>query len=135
MGIGRGIGFQMPILAIQANTAAEITSIATAVLVFSQTFGGAVFIAIANVVFNDKLKNELESRLPGVDAQTIIDAGATAVRKVVSVEDLPEAVAAYAKGVDVVFSVAMGATCAMFVTAWGMGWTDLRKKEVKEGEA
>ncbi|KAF7542201.1 hypothetical protein G7Z17_g11790 [Cylindrodendrum hubeiense] len=136
IGFGRGIGMQTPILAIQANTPPEITSVATAVLVFSQTFGGAVFISIANVIFNNKLKDELTARLPHLDADTIINAGATGVTKVVSSKDLPGALAAYAKGVDSAFYLSVAAGCIMFVTAWGMGWKDLRKKApVKEGDA
>ncbi|KAL6414630.1 putative HC-toxin efflux carrier TOXA [Ilyonectria robusta] len=136
LGFGRGIGMQMPIIAIQASTPPALTSIATAVLVFSQTFGGAVFVSIANVIFNNKLKGELTARLPHIDANMIIEAGATAVDKVVSSKDLPEALAAYAKGVDFVFYLSVAAGCAMFLTSWGMGWKDIRKKvPVKEGDA
>ncbi|KAH7159859.1 major facilitator superfamily domain-containing protein [Dactylonectria estremocensis] len=121
IGVGRGLGMQMPIISIQANTPPEITSIATAVLVFAQTFGGAVFVSISNVIFNNKLKNELTVRLPHLDADTIIDAGATAVAKVVPSKDLPGALAAYAKGVDSVFYLSVASACVMFFTAWGMG--------------
>ncbi|KAH8686944.1 major facilitator superfamily domain-containing protein [Ilyonectria robusta] len=117
LGFGRGIGMQMPIIAIQASTPPALTSIATAVLVFSQTFGGAVFVSIANVIFNNKLKGELTARLPHIDANMIIEAGATA------------ALAAYAKGVDFVFYLSVAAGCAMFLTSWGMGWKDIRKKD------
>ncbi|KAH6890568.1 major facilitator superfamily domain-containing protein [Thelonectria olida] len=104
IGIGRGIGMQMPILALQANSSPDIISIATAVLVFSQTFGGAVFISVSNVIFNNKLKDELESRLPDLDADTIINAGATA------------ALAAYAKSVDAVFYLAIAASGLIIYT-------------------
>ncbi|KAH7143861.1 major facilitator superfamily domain-containing protein [Dactylonectria macrodidyma] len=121
VGFGRGLGMQMPIISIQANTPPEITSIATAVLVFAQTFGGAVFVSISNVIFNNKLKDELTARLPHLDVNTIIDAGATGVDKVVPSKDLPGALAAYAKGVDAVFYLSVASSCIMFFTAFGMG--------------
>ncbi|CAM1503053.1 Fc.00g078290.m01.CDS01 [Cosmosporella sp. VM-42] len=136
VGFARGLGMQMPIIAIQANTDPTITSIATAVLVFSQTFGGAVFITVANVIFNNKLKDELVSRLPHLSADAIIAAGATGLRDAVSTEDLPGALAAYAKGVDSTFYLAVAASICMFLAAFGTGWKDIRKKApVKEGDA
>lgn len=129
IGLARGCGMQMPLLAVQANTSNADRSVATAILIFSQTFGGAVVSAIANVIFNNKLESELRSRLPHLDVNVIIDAGATSIRKVTSAEDLPQVLASYAKGVDNTFYLAIAASCAMFLTAWGIGWNDIRKKE------
>ncbi|KAK7420979.1 hypothetical protein QQZ08_010152 [Neonectria magnoliae] len=135
VGFGRGIGMQMPIIAIQSHAKPELISIATAVLVFSQTFGGAVFVSISNVIFHGQLKSELQDRLPHLDANAIIEAGATGVSKAVSANDLPGALAAYAKGVDAVFYLAVAASCVMFMSAWGMGWKDIRKKTpAKKGD-
>ncbi|KAF7564117.1 hypothetical protein G7046_g60 [Stylonectria norvegica] len=136
IGFARGIGIQMPIIAIQANSKPELVSIATAILVFSQTFGGAMFITFANVIFNARLKDELASRLPNVDTQSIIDAGATGLRQATSAANVPAVIAAYAKAVDATFYLAVGAAFAMFVFSWGIGWKDIRKKApVKENDA
>lgn len=136
MGVGRGLSMQMPILAVQANAAPEMISVATAVLVFSQTFGGAVFIAVANVIFNNTLRDELVARIPHIDAELVINAGAAAVRQVVEREDLPEALMAYSKGVSATFLLAVGASGAWFIFAWGIGWMDIRKKKpASQGEA
>ncbi|POR34549.1 MFS multidrug transporter, putative [Tolypocladium paradoxum] len=69
VGFGRGMGMQIVLIAIQANTAPAFPAMATATLVFCQTFGGAVFLAIANSIFNNVLKHELERLVPGSDAQ------------------------------------------------------------------
>lgn len=136
VGFARGMGMQMPILAVQANAPPELISVATAVLVFSQTFGGAIFITVGNVIFTNKLRDELVDRLPHLDADTIINAGATGVRDVVSQADLPGALASYAKGVDAVFYLAVAASVVVFFTSWGIGWKDIRKKKpVKTGDA
>lgn len=136
VGFARGFGMQMPILAVQANAPPDLISVATAILVFSQTFGGAIFITVANVILTNKLRDELVDRLPHLDAQRIIDAGAAGVRDVVPQVDLPGALASYAKAVDAVFYLAVAASVAMFFTSWGIGWKDIRKKKpVKAGDA
>ncbi|KAJ4314850.1 hypothetical protein N0V84_008681 [Fusarium piperis] len=135
-GFARGLGMQMSIIAVQAHTNPEMTSVATAVLIFAQTFGGAIFVSIANVIFNNKLHDELVSRLPNLDADAIIDAGASGVRQVVSTKDLPEALMSYSNAVNATFYLAVAASCAMFFTSFGIGWKDIRKKApAKAGDA
>lgn len=120
---------QIPLIAVQANVAPAIVSVATALLVFGQTFGGSVFISVANAVFNGALQKDIQERLPHIDPELIIDAGATGVRQLVSAKDLPEVLKAYATGVDQVFYLATAGSVLMFVFSWGMGWTDIRKKK------
>ncbi|KAG9498718.1 hypothetical protein J7337_009529 [Fusarium musae] len=128
LGLGRGLGLQMPIIAIQANTSADVTPIAMAILTFSQTFGSAIFITAANVIFTHELRNELVRRLPDINADMIIDAGAGAVSEVVSGADLPQVLWSYSRGVRATFLLAVGTSCAMVLTSFGMGWKDIRKK-------
>jgi len=123
---------QIPMIAVQANVAPAVLPVATALLVFGQTFGGSVFISAANAVFNGALKKDLEETLPNIDSQLIIDAGATGVRTVVSSKNLPRVLDAYAAGVDQVFYLATAGAVLMFVFSWGMGWTDVRKKKEEE---
>ncbi|KAF5550554.1 major facilitator superfamily transporter [Fusarium phyllophilum] len=128
LGLGRGLGLQMPIIAIQANTSADVTPIAMALLTFSQTFGSAIFITAANVIFTHELRNELVRRLPDINADMIIDAGAGAVSEVVSGADLPQVLWSYSRGVRATFLLAVGTSCAMVLSSFGMGWKDIRKK-------
>lgn len=129
LGFGRGMAMQVPILAIQAYSAPNMVSIATASLVFCQTFGGAVTIAVANVIFNTGLRSELKSRIPEMDTDTIIDAGASAVRQVVPPEHLADALMAYSEAATSTFYFGVAASIVMFFAAWGTGWKDIRKKK------
>ncbi|KAI6767317.1 hypothetical protein HG530_005326 [Fusarium avenaceum] len=136
VGFGRGLGLQMPIIAVQSNTTPEVTPIAMAILTFSQVFGGAIFVTAGNVIFTHELRNELMARLPDVDTESIINAGAGAVSEVVSKSQLPEVLWSYSKGVRATFLLAVSASCVMFFMSFGMGWKDIRKKPtVKAGEA
>ncbi|KAF4446348.1 putative aflatoxin efflux pump AFLT [Fusarium austroafricanum] len=136
LGIGRGVGLQMPIIAIQSNTSPDVTPIAMAILAFSQTFGSAIFITAANVIFTHELRKELVERLPDVNADVIINAGAGAVSSVVSGADLQQVLWSYSKGVRATFLLAVATSCAMVFASFGMGWKDIRKKkDGKAGEA
>ncbi|SPJ85885.1 probable aflatoxin efflux pump AFLT [Fusarium torulosum] len=136
LGFGRGLGLQMAIIAVQANTTPEVTPIAMAILTFSQVFGGAIFVTAANVIFTHELRNELMARLPNVDTESIINAGAGAVSEVVSKSQLPEVLWSYSKGVRATFLLTVAASCVMFFMSFGMGWKDIRKKPAaKAGEA
>ena len=67
-----------------------------------------------------------------VDGQSIIDAGATGFRKIVSASDLAGVLSAYATSIDRVFYLAAAMGIGCFVVSWGMGWKDLRKKDVSK---
>lgn len=100
-----------------------------AVLMFTQTLSGAVFLTLANVIFDAGLRSLLPKDAPNADAAAIIAAGATGFRSVVSSEDLPGVLTAYAKSVDYVFYLTAGMGVIMFIFAFGMGWKDVRKKK------
>lgn len=99
------------------------------IVMFMQTLSGAMFLTFADVIFSNGLKTLIPRNAPNVNPQTVIAAGATGIRDVVSAEDLPGVLIAYAKSVDHVFymSAALGVVCVGF--AFGMGWKDIRKKK------
>ncbi|KAJ5897520.1 hypothetical protein N7504_007808 [Penicillium tannophilum] len=129
VGAGRGTGFQTPIIAIQNTLKPSQISVGMAVLMFTQTLSGAVFLTLANVIFDAGLRSLLPKDAPNADAAAIIAAGATGFRSVVSSEDLPGVLTAYAKSVDYVFYLTAGMGVIMFIFAFGMGWKDVRKKK------
>jgi hypothetical protein len=100
------------------------------ILVFSQTFGGTLFLAFAQTVFSHALVDGLKKYAPTVNAEVVIKAGASAVRTVVNDADLRGVLRAYASAVDRDFYLGTGAAAAVFIFAWGMGWKDIRKKKV-----
>ncbi|KAJ5636568.1 uncharacterized protein N7484_009881 [Penicillium longicatenatum] len=134
-GAGRGTGFQMPIIAIQNALHPTQLSVGMAVLMFTQTLSGAVFLTLANVIFDAGLKSLLPKDAPNADAAAIIAAGATGFRSAVSSEDLPGVLTAYAKSIDYVFYATAGLGVVMFLIAFGMGWKDVRKKKTSPESA
>ncbi len=105
------------------------------VLVFSQTFGGTIFLAFAQLIFSHGLIDGLRQYAPTVDPQRVIKAGATAVRSVVSEAELPGVLQAYMVAIDRDFNLSTGAAAGLFLIAFGMGWKSIKAKKTIAPEA
>ncbi|KAF2717802.1 efflux pump [Polychaeton citri CBS 116435] len=127
-GVGRGLGLQIPLLAVQHNCAKNELSVLTALVVFSQQFGGSVFLSLAQVIFSSELRRSLTIHAPTANASAIIATGATSIRKIVPAASLPGVLLSYSNAVDQVMYLATGAAGGALIFALGMGWTDIRKK-------
>ena len=129
VGFGRGLGMQMPIVAIQNNVSPSLVSISMSLLTFSQTLGGAIMLSIGQTIFTTGLRTNVPKYATGVSAESVIAAGATGLRQAIpDPTTLREVLFAYSKSIQSVYYLAIGCSGACFVFAWGMGWKDIRKK-------
>lgn len=99
-----------------------------ALIMFSQSFSGAMFLSFSGTIFTNSLKNMIPKYASSVDPKAVITAGATGFRNIISGNDLANVLVAYAKSVDPVFYLCAGAAFGCFAFAWGMGWKDIRTK-------
>ncbi|KAL8832019.1 MAG: hypothetical protein Q9170_005052 [Blastenia crenularia] len=135
VGIGRGCGLQIPIIAVQNNVPPASISVAMAILVFSQTFGGSLFLALSQTAFTNGLSSALHDFAPDVDVQTLLEAGAAKIRDVVQDGSLHGVLLAYSKAISYVFYLCTGVAVGTFIFVWGMGWKNVKKvKKVKTDE-
>lgn len=119
-------------IAIQNTVNGDDVSTAMAMMTCAQTFGGSIFLAVAEVIFAQGLRRKIPEYAPSVNAEAVIQAGATRFREVVSAQDLPAVLVAYAKSIDQVFYLNTGLSCAQFVFAWGVGWRSVKKGREEE---
>ncbi|KAL4904317.1 hypothetical protein BDW74DRAFT_154605, partial [Aspergillus multicolor] len=82
LGAGVGAGFQIPMTAVQTTLKADDIPQGTAAVVFFQTLGGALFIAVAQSLFQNGLIEGVVKHAPTVDPSKIVEAGATEMRHV-----------------------------------------------------
>ncbi|KAG4217300.1 hypothetical protein PC116_g34219, partial [Phytophthora cactorum] len=101
-----------------------------ALLMFSQNFGGALFLSFAETIFSNSLKTLIPQYAPSVNPEIIINAGATGFRSIISPAQLANVLVAYSKSVDRIFYMTAGMGVVCFVFSWGIGWKDIRKKNV-----
>ncbi|KAK3360512.1 putative MFS multidrug transporter [Lasiosphaeria hispida] len=126
----RGAAMQMPLLAVQAVLPQAQISVGMALVIFTNTFGGAIFLTVAQTIFTNSLRSHIEQYVPTIDIEQVLAAGASGIREVVSEADLPGVLRAYSDSVDHVFYLLVAASVCGFVAGWGMGWNDLRKKKL-----
>jgi hypothetical protein len=96
-------------------------------VIFSQTFGGALFLSFAETVFTNGLVKALSTFAPEVNAEIVINAGATAVSSAVPQSSIAGVLLAYNQAISYVFYLATGAAVATFACCWGMSWKSVKK--------
>lgn len=121
-------------IAIQNAVTGDDVSTAMAMMTCAQTFGGAIFLVVGEFIFAQTLKKKIPEYAPSVNAEAVIAAGATGFRQVVSAQNLPGVLVAYAKSIDQVFYLNVALSCAQFVFVWGVGWRSVKKGKEEEKE-
>lgn len=124
-----------PIVAIQNTLKPELSSIAMSLVVFSQTFGGALFLSFDQTTFSNGLSNALHQYAPEVDAAAVINAGATGFRSIVDKSSVDGVILAYSQAISHVFYIGAGTAVGGFIFCWGMGWKSIKKPKVVSPEA
>jgi len=99
-----------------------------ALVMFSQAFTGALFLSFSDTIFTNSLNTLVPKYAPSVDPQVVINAGATGFRTMIKGAELAGVLVAYAKSVDRVFYLTVGAAMGSFTFGWFMGLKDIRKK-------
>ncbi|KAF7159165.1 hypothetical protein CNMCM6106_006298 [Aspergillus hiratsukae] len=129
VGFGRGLGLQMPFVAVQNTLPPFMVSISMSLLTFLQTLGGALFLTFGQTIFTNSLRSTIPTYASGVNPEAIVQAGATGLRAIVTnPSTLAGVLVAYSKSIDRVFYLTIGCSGVAFLFAWGMGWKDIRKK-------
>ncbi|KAH8768672.1 efflux pump [Hyaloscypha sp. PMI_1271] len=131
-GLGRGCGMQTPVIAIQNTLPVEQVPLGMSLVIFTQTFGGSLALTIAQLVFDRCLEAAIPKYAPTANVSAIVHAGATAFPSIVTPAELPGVFSAYAYAVGKAFYVALGASAATFLFAWGMGWGRIQPKKVND---
>ncbi|KAJ5932033.1 hypothetical protein N7516_006522 [Penicillium verrucosum] len=130
-GIGLGMGMQQPMIVAQtALKQADIPS-GTAIVMFAQTLGGAIFVSVAQNVFQNQLVRNLALYAPNEDAPKLISAGATMLRTVVSGDALHRVLIAYNAAVVNTFYVAVGMGALSLVGPIFVEWLSVKGKKME----
>ncbi|KAH6658391.1 major facilitator superfamily domain-containing protein [Truncatella angustata] len=140
LGGGRGLGMQLGLIAVQNVLSPHQIPVGVAFLIFCQNFSGAVFVVVGSVIFTQSLVSEVQTHAPSVSPEAALAAGASAgaVRALVPAggEELDGLLLAFSNSFNKVFYLLIAISFVGLFSAFGMGWTDVRKKKTQEkGEA
>ncbi|KAG5767247.1 hypothetical protein H9Q72_004697 [Fusarium xylarioides] len=76
-GLAYGIGFIGPQTAVQTVLPAEDVPLGLSIMLFAQSFGPAISVPIAQVLFTNRLSNNLDGIIPGLNGTHISNSGLT----------------------------------------------------------
>lgn len=133
-GFGTGLGLQQSGVAAQTVLQKKDVPTGVSVMFFFRNLGGAVFLSIAQNVFQNQLITGLE-HIPGLDAAVISRTGATGLRQVVDPRYLQEVLVAYNGALVRVYYCAIAASCATIIGALAMEWRSVKKAREQQRQA
>ncbi|KAJ5775632.1 efflux pump antibiotic resistance protein [Penicillium nucicola] len=132
-GIGVGMAFQPPFIALQTVLERPLVPAALVLLNFVQMLGGIIFLSIAQNMFLDKLANDLAQNIPNFDPAIAKQNGATGLEGLVPVAYRPQVILAYNSAITEVFYIALGLVSVGLLAALGLQWRSIKKDDEKKG--
>jgi hypothetical protein len=130
-GIGLGLGMQQPMIVAQTALKSEDVPSGTAIIIFAQTLGGAMFVAVGHNVFQNQLVQNLAKHAPDQNAPKLISAGATMIRTLVTEPALYRVLMAYNDAITQTFYVAVGMGALSLVGPAFVEWISVKGKKVE----
>lgn len=130
-GVGVGLGMQQALVSAQTVLPLEDVPTGTALTVFAQMFGGALFVSVAENRFTNTLIGGLE-KIPGIDATAVVSKGATQIGSLITDPDvLHEVRVVYNGALTKAFQVALIMSCLSVLGTIGMEWKSVKGKKVE----
>lgn len=131
-GFGIGCGFQNSNLPAQYVLPRADVPLGLALMFFMQQLGGSVFLAVSQNIFSNTLVDSL-SGIAGLDSETIVNTGATALRTIVPLDQLETVIHAYNHALARVFILAAALNACTILGALAVKWKRIEAKNETKG--
>lgn len=128
LGFGVGFGLQQPLIVAQSVLEEKDVPLGIALMTLSQMLGGAVFVAVAQNVFQNDLVKGVVDVIPGFDATKLLNEGATSFSKLFTPEQIQVVLPVYSNVIDAVFRIVTGLCGASVIGALGTEWRSTKQK-------
>ena len=133
-GFGIGIGFQNSNLAVQNVLKRADVPLGMAVMFLMQQLGGAVFLAVAQGIFSNALLDRL-SGVASLNAERIINTGATDLRNIVPSDELDMVIMSYSFALTRTFLMTAVISAVMLVGPFAMEWKNIKVTKAADAVA
>lgn len=133
LGVGFGMGSQQQMNVVQTVFGRSDIAVASAIIMFVRFLGSAIFLPVAQNVFLNSLVSKL-TNLPNVDAQAVINGGATSLTSLASGNDLSALLADYNSALINVFYLVVATSAVTLFGSIFVEWKNL-KATAKEQQA
>ena len=128
-GIGIGMAFQPPFIAVQTVLDDSTVPTALVLLSFTQIFGGIVVLSIAQNVFLNRLTGNLAMEVPGLDPNLVLNNGVKSLVQAIPAQFGDRVLGAYNGALVDVFYIALSLACLAVVSTLGIEWKSVVKRE------
>ncbi|RMZ92402.1 hypothetical protein DV736_g354, partial [Chaetothyriales sp. CBS 134916] len=126
-GLGIGAGMQQSSVACQTVLDKKDVPTGASLMFFARTLGGAIFISVANNIFDNKLTSGIAAaHIPGLSTDLVTKIGATDLRKAIPAQYLPSILVIYNSAVRHAFYVPLATSCFIVLSAGFMEWKSVR---------
>lgn len=130
-GAGVGLGMQNTLIAAQTVLPKADIPIGTAIIMFSQTLGGALFISVAQNVFTNRLITNLKQVVPDLNPQLVLSVGATSLKNAIPKQFLPGVQSAYNDTLMNTFYVSAAMATVSIFGSIAFEWKSVKGKKVE----
>ncbi|KAJ5201681.1 uncharacterized protein N7498_006344 [Penicillium cinerascens] len=130
-GIGVGLAFQQPFIAVQTALPESAVATALVAIFFTQEIGGIVALSVAQNMFTNRFTRELAKEVPGLDPSIVLKNGALGIMKTVPEKYVEGVKSASNNAIVDVFYLALALTCLTVVAALCIEWKSVKKDEVE----
>jgi hypothetical protein len=134
-GAGIGLAMQQPLMAVQTVLEMADVPTGTAVIVFLQTLGGALFVSIGQNVFTNKLVEGVLQYAPGHDPALVLGTGATSIQTLIPKEMLPGVTIAYSEALMRALLVSAVMAAASIIGSVAIEWKSVKGKKIEMAAA
>ncbi|KAL4785308.1 major facilitator superfamily domain-containing protein [Aspergillus varians] len=128
-GFSAGIGFQGSQAAVQTTLSPADVNLGIGVILFGQSMGPAVFIAIAQVIFMNQLTSSLEDIVPGLTPAYIEEHGLGDIKNAVPVEQLEEVLGIIDHSLTRTWYLPVALACMTIVGSLLVEWRSVKQKQ------
>lgn len=130
-GLGIGAGFQVGVLVVQTVLPQEMVPVGTACVQFFQALGGAIFVAVAQTLFQNGLIDSIQKDNLGIDGHVFINSGASEIRQVLEqmhrLDAYDAVLRAYMTGLRHTYYISVACAACAFLMVLGLEWRSVKK--------
>ncbi|KAF2015868.1 MFS general substrate transporter [Aaosphaeria arxii CBS 175.79] len=134
-GAGVGFGMQQTLVCVQTVLPDDDIPIGTAIMMFAQTLGGALFISVGQNVFTNQLIKNLKSVVPDLNPAIVLSVGATELKNAIPQQYLKGVLQAYNLSLTQTFYVSCAAASLSIIGAAFVQWKSMKGKQIQMAAA
>ncbi|KAI9685621.1 MAG: hypothetical protein M1822_004479 [Bathelium mastoideum] len=128
LGTGAGVMLEEAIFAAVSMMPSKDVTLASSIVMFVRGIGSAAGLAISGVIFRRKLISNIRSRVPDVDVNLVISAGATTFRHRVPEKDVASVLVAFDSALKKTFFIASAMAATSIIGVILMEWKSVKAK-------